>query len=140
MNKVELMGRLTKDPMFRPSQGSDSVSSARYTLAIDRRFNRSEEKTADFISCVAFGKAADFAEKYFTKGIKIVITGHLQSGSYVNKDGVTVYTTDVIVEDQEFAESKNSSGSDEGPRFYNSDPGGLPDGFNDIPDEALPFN
>ncbi len=140
MNKVQLIGRLTKDPTFRKTEGEKPMSITRYTLAIDRRFNRSEEQTADFINCVAFGNAADFSNNHFRKGLKIAISGHLQSGSYTNKDGIKVYTTDVVVEDQEFVESKNASSSDGG--YYNSDPnnGSLPEGFDDIPDEALPFN
>ena len=115
MNKAILMGRLTRDPEVRYTQGENQMAIARYTLAVDRRFNRNgDENTADFISCVAFGKAGEFAERYFRKGTKIAVTGRIQTGSYTNKDGVKVYTTDVVVEDQEFAESKNSnSGSNE---------------------------
>ena len=150
MNKVILMGRLTKDPEVRYSQGENSMAIARYTLAVDRRFNRNnDENTADFINCVAFGKAAEFAEKYYHKGIKIAVTGRIQTGSYTNKDGVRVYTTEVIIEEQEFAESRNASaggGSSYG--GYNSDssrpePAGAGDGFMNIPDgldEELPFN
>ena len=106
MNKVILMGRLTRDPEVRYSQGDNAMAIARYTLAVDRRFNRNnnDENSADFIGCVAFGKSAEFAERYLHKGTKIVATGRIQTGSYVNKDGVKVYTTDVVVEDQEFAE------------------------------------
>ena len=118
MNKVILMGRLTRDPEVRYSQGENAMAIARYTLAVDRRFNRNngngDEQTADFIGCVAFGRAGEFAEKYFRKGTKVAITGRIQTGSYTNKDGVRVYTTDIVVEEQEFAESKNSSGSDGG--------------------------
>ena len=148
MNKVILMGRLTRDPEVRYSQGENATAVARYTLAVDRRFNRNnDEQTADFISCVAFGRSGEFAEKYLHKGTKIAVTGRIQTGSYTNKDGVKVYTTEVIVEDQEFAESKNSSGGG------NSDGGFAPanrpapaaagDGFMNIPDgidEELPFN
>ena len=110
MNKVILMGRLTRDPEVRYSQGENAMAIARYTLAVDRRFNRNnDEQTADFISCVAFGRSGEFAEKYFHKGTKIAVTGRIQTGSYTNKDGVKVYTTDVVVEDQEFAESKSAS-------------------------------
>ena len=105
MNKVILMGRLTRDPEVRYSAGENSMAIARYTIAVDRRFKRDGEATADFIGCVAFGRQAEFAEKYFRQGIKIAISGRIQTGSYVNKDGVKVYTTDVVVEDQEFAES-----------------------------------
>ena len=141
------MGRLTRNPDVRYSNSAngDNMCIARYTLAVDRRFSRrnsdgDNQQNADFISCVAFGKQGEFAEKYLKQGTKIAATGRIQTGSYTNKEGQKVYTTEVVIEEQEFAESKNSSGSDEGPRFYNSDPGVLPDGFNDIPDEALPFN
>ncbi len=145
MNKVILMGRLTRDPEVRYSQGDSSLAIARYTLAVDRRFNRNanDEATADFISCVAFGKAGEFAEKYFRKGIKIAVSGRIQTGSYTNKEGVKVYTTEVIVDDQEFAESKNAGG-DGG--FSGNVPRPEPsaaDGFMNIPDgidEELPFN
>ena len=105
MNKVILMGRLTRDPEVRYSAGENSMAIARYTLAVDRRFKRENEATADFISCIAFGKAAEFAEKYFRQGIRIVVSGRIQTGSYTNRDGNKVYTTDVVVEEQEFAES-----------------------------------
>ena len=147
MNKVILMGRLTRDPEVRYSQGDNATAVARYTLAVDRRFNRNnDDQTADFISCVAFGRSGEFAEKYLHKGTKIAITGRIQTGSYTNKDGVKVYTTDVVVEDQEFAESKNSAGSADNSGFA---PAGRPapaaagDGFMNIPDgidEELPFN
>ena len=155
MNKVILMGRLTKDPEVRYSQGETPMAVARYTLAVDRRQARSNnnEQTADFINCVAFGRAGEFAERYFRKGTKIAITGRIQTGSYTNKDGVKVYTTDIVVEDQEFAESKNASSGNEG-GFQNGGyqnnggynrpaPGGAGDGFMNIPDgidEELPFN
>ena len=147
MNKVILMGRLTRDPEVRYSQADNATAVARYTLAVDRRFNRNnDEQTADFINCVAFGKSGEFAEKYLHKGTKIAITGRIQTGSYTNKDGVKVYTTDVVVEDHEFAESKNSAGSADNSGFA---PAGRPapaaagDGFMNIPDgidEELPFN
>ncbi len=151
MNKVILMGRLTRDPEVRYSQGESSMAIARYTLAVDRRFARNgDDATADFISCVAFGKSGEFAERYLHKGIKIAVTGRIQTGSYTNKDGVKVYTTEVVVEDQEFAESKNSSGSDGGFAGSNSYSGGgrpapmaAGDGFMNIPDgidDELPFN
>ena len=149
MNKVILMGRLTRDPEVRYSQGDNSMAIARYTLAVDRRFNRNnnDENSADFIGCVAFGRSGEFAEKYFRKGTKILVTGRIQTGSYTNKDGVKVYTTDVVVEDQEFAESKNSN-SGAGSNFMGSansapQPSGAGDGFMNIPDgidEELPFN
>lgn len=149
MNKVILMGRLTRDPEVRYSQGDNSMAIARYTLAVDRRFNRNnnDENSADFIGCVAFGKSGEFAEKYFRKGTKVLVTGRIQTGSYTNRDGVKVYTTDVVVEDQEFAESKNSN-SGSGSSFMGGGssappPSGAGDGFMNIPDgidEELPFN
>lgn len=109
MNKVVLMGRLTKDPEIRYTQGENSMCIARYTLAVDRKFSKSkDEKETDFISCVAFGKMGEHAEKYFKKGTKLAISGRIQTGSYTNKDGVKVYTTEVVIEEQEFAESKRS--------------------------------
>ena len=149
MNKVILMGRLTRDPEVRYSQGENSTAVARYTLAVDRRFSRNnDENTADFIGCVAFGRSGEFAEKYFRKGTKVLVTGRIQTGSYTNRDGVKIYTTDVVVEDQEFAESKNSSsaGSDggyAGGGYSAPQPQGAGDGFMNIPygiDEELPFN
>ena len=110
MNKVILIGRLTREPEVRYSQGENASAVARYTLAVDRRFKREGDATADFISCVCFGKLAEFAEKYLHQGVKIAVTGRIQTGSYTNKDGVKVYTTDVVVEEQEFAESKKKSG------------------------------
>lgn len=150
MNKVILMGRLTRDPEVRYTQGDNQMAIARYTLAVDRRFNRNgDENTADFISCVAFGKSGEFAERYLRKGTKIAVTGRIQTGSYTNKDGVKVYTTDVVVEDQEFAESKNSNnngGGFEG-NYGNNGQSAAPmaagDGFMNIPDgidEELPFS
>ena len=114
MNKVILMGRLTRDPDIRYSAGENSTAVARYTLAVDRRFRRDGEQTADFISCVAFGRTAEFAEKYFHQGIRIVISGRIQTGSYTNRDGVKVYTTDVVMEEQEFAESKSARAENSG--------------------------
>lgn len=149
MNKVILMGRLTRDPEVRYSQGENATAVARYTLAVDRRMSRSnqngDQQTADFIQCVAFGRSGEFAEKYFRKGLKVVVTGRIQTGSYTNKDGQRVYTTDVVVEDQEFAESKaasqqNGGGYAPADRPSPSDAG---DGFMNIPegiDEELPFN
>jgi len=145
MNKVILMGRLTRDPEVRYSQGENPLAIARYTLAVDRRQSRSEEQTADFITCVAFGRAGEFAERYFRKGIKIAVSGRIQTGSYTNRDGVKVYTTEVVVDDQEFAESKNASAGNEGGYAVSSrpEPAGAGDGFMNIPDgidEELPFN
>ncbi|MCI8561359.1 MAG: single-stranded DNA-binding protein [Dorea sp.] len=151
MNKVILMGRLTRDPEVRYSQSENSMAIARYTLAVDRRFRRNNdgEQTADFIGCVAFGRSAEFAERYFRQGLKVVVTGRIQTGSYTNKDGQKVYTTDVVVEDQEFAESKATSDANAG-GFRQSAPTPAPasmpdagDGFMNIPDgidEELPFN
>ena len=104
MNKVILMGRLTRDPEVRYSAGENALAIARYTLAVDRRFRRDGEATADFISCVSFGRTAEFAEKYFRQGLKIIVSGRIQTGSYTNRDGQKVYTTEVVVEEQEFAE------------------------------------
>lgn len=146
MNKVILMGRLTRDPEIRYSQGEQATAVARYTLAVDRRFRRDgDQQTADFIGCVAFGRQGEFAEKYLRKGIKIAITGRIQTGSYTNKDGQRVYTTDVIVEDQEFAESKAASENNSGfaPADRPSPSAAAGDGFMNIPDgidEELPFN
>ena len=106
MNKVILIGRLTKDPETRYSQGQNSTCISRYSLAVDRQFKRDGEQTADFLNCVAFGKQGEFAEKYLKKGAKIAVTGRLQTGSYTDKDGKKVYTTDVVVESHEFVESK----------------------------------
>ena len=144
MNKVILMGRLTRDPEVRYTAGDNAMAVARFSLAVDRRRRAnggSDEQTADFINCVSFGRQAEFAEKYLRKGTKLVVTGRIQTGSYTNKDGVRVYTTDVVVEEQEFAESKSSSDNS---GFAPSAP--MPqsagDGFMNIPDgidEELPF-
>lgn len=134
MNKVILMGRLTRDPEVRYTQGDKPTAVARYTLAVNRTYKRQGEPDADFINCVAFGRAGEFAEKYFKQGIRIVVSGRIQTGSYTNRDGVKVYTTDIIVESQEFAESKSSSRPTETPDdngFMN-----IPDGL----DEELPFS
>lgn len=155
MNKVILMGRLTRDPDVRYGAGGDSAPVVRYTLAVDRRMARRDDgegqQTADFINCVVFGKGAEFAEKYLRQGTKIVVTGRLQTGSYTNREGQKVYTTDVVVEDQEFAESKaaDSGGTRERTGGYGSgtgqgrqpqvDQGGflrIPEGGED----DLPFN
>ncbi len=140
MNKVILIGRLTGEPEIRYTAGENGMAVAQYTLAVDRRYNR-EQQSADFIRCVSFGKAAEFTEKYLHKGTKVAVTGHLQTGKYTNKNGVTTYTTDVIIEEQEFAESKKSSqngggdgsspGQDSGDGFMN-----IPDGI----DDELPFD
>ncbi len=151
MNKVILMGRLTRDPNVRYTAGDNSMAIARYTLAVDRRFKRDGEATADFISCVAFGKAAEFAERYFRQGIRIVVSGRIQTGSYTNRDGNKVYTTDVVVEEQEFAESKNNAAGNNnvqnnaaaGQQSENQGVSVDADGFMNIPDgidEELPFS
>ena len=145
MNKVILMGRLTRDPDVRYSAGENSTAVARYTLAVDRRFRRDgDSATADFIGCVAFGRQAEFAEKYLRQGTKIVLTGRIQTGSYTNRDGQKVYTTDIVVEEQEFAENK-AAASNGGQGNY-SRPSAAPsdaDGFMNIPDgidDELPFS
>lgn len=158
MNKAILMGRLTRDPEIRYTQGDNPMCIARYTLAVDRRFNRNNDdgNNADFIPCICFGKSAEFVEKYLLKGTKMAVTGRIQTGSYTNRDGVKVYTTEVVVEEQEFAESKNAQSADSGSTSGNAgadrreagrqqapaksdDP---MDGFMNIPDgidEELPF-
>ena len=143
MNKVILMGRLTRDPEVRYSAGENALAIARYTLAVDRRFRRDGEATADFISCVSFGRAAEFAEKYFRQGLKIVVSGRIQTGSYTNRDGQKVYTTEVVVEEQEFAESKGSGSGSSQQNVPQQSPDVGPDGFMNIPDgieEELPFS
>lgn len=149
MNKVILMGRLTRDPSISYTQANSAQEStcvARYSLAVDRRFNRDGERKADFISCVAFGRQAEFAEKYLRKGTKIALAGRIQTGSYTNRDGQKVYTTDVVVEEQEFAESKAASAehaANFAPADRPSPSNAVSDGFMNIPDgidEELPFN
>lgn len=145
MNKVILMGRLTRDPSISYTQANSAQEStcvARYALAVDRRFNRDGERKADFISCVAFGRQAEFAEKYLRKGTKIAITGRIQTGSYTNRDGQKVYTTEVVVEEQKFAESKGSGSGSSQQNVPQQSPDVGPDGFMNIPDgieEELPF-
>lgn len=143
MNKVCLMGRLTRDPDVRYSAGNN-MAVARWTLAVERKFRKEGETAADFISCIAFGKAAEHAEKYYRKGTKIIIAGHIQTGSYTNRDGVKVYTTEVVVEEQEFAESKAASEQHTGFHSAATEPSvDAGDGFMNIPDgidEELPFN
>ena len=151
MNKVILMGRLTRDPDVRYSNGEQATAVARFTLAVDRRVARRDgEQTADFIGCVAFGRTAEFVEKYFRQGIRIVVSGRIQTGSYTNREGQKVYTTEVVVEEQEFAESKAASDANRssmgGGYQASSAPspmGAAGDGFMNIPDgidEELPFN
>ncbi len=146
MNHVVLMGRLTRDPDVRYGQGDTPMAIARYTLAVDRRRNPNNQEgaTADFISCVAFGKSGEFAEKYLHKGTKIAVRGHIQTGSYTNKDGMKVYTTDVVIDEQEFCESKNANngnGNGAPTTAPNSTPSATAD-FMSIPDgvDDLPFN
>lgn len=146
MNKFIGIGRLTRDPDVRYTQGENSMCVARYTLAIDRHVKRDQnQQTADFISCVAFGKSGEFAEKYLHKGMKIAVTGRIQTGSYTNREGQKVYTTDIVVEDQEFAESKSAQQTGGVPQQKNGQPDNIADegGFMDIPDsldEDLPFH
>lgn len=137
MNKAILIGRLTRDPEVRYSQGSNTAV-ARYTIAVDRKFKKDGEPTADYIPCVVFGRQAEFAEKYFRKGMKVVISGRITTGSYTNRDGQKVYTTEITVEEQEFAESKDSSESQGAGQM--STPNG--DGFMSVPDDdtGLPFD
>ena len=133
MNKWIGTGRLTSDPEVRYSQGENATAIARYTLAVDRKYNR-EQQSADFIGCVAFGKSGEFAEKYLRKGMKIAVTGRIQTGSYTNKEGQKVYTTDIVVEEQEFCESKGQA--------QETQPKADADGFMQLPDsmeEEFPF-
>lgn len=148
MNKVVLMGRLTRDPDVRYSQGDRPMAVARYTLAVNRRFKRDGDQDADFINCVAFGRAGEFAEKYLKQGTKIVVSGRIQTGSYTNKDGIRVYTTDVVIEEQDFAESKSAAAQNQmgmsAPAPSAPQPSAAAsDGFMNIPDgleEELPFS
>ena len=138
MNKVIEIGRLTKDPDIRYSQGANTTCIARYTLAVDRKFKQEGQPNADFINCIAFGKLGEFAEKYLRKGIKIAVTGRIQTGSYTNKDGNTVYTTDVVVEEQEFCESKSQSNSQ--PQSAQSNDNSWMSIPDNLDDSSLPFN
>ena len=144
MNKVILVGRLTRDAEIRYSQGENSNAVARFTLAVDRRFQRdNQEQTADFIGCVAFGRTAEFLERFGRKGTKFVLEGRIQTGSYTNKEGQRVYTTDVVAENMEFAESKNANGGGGATEDRPSPSQAAGDGFMNIPDgidEELPFN
>lgn len=157
MNRVILMGRLTRDPEVRYQQGESAISHARYTLAVDRNVSRNnasdDQPTADFIGCVAFGRTAEFAEKYLKKGTKILVEGRIQTGSYTNKDGQKVYTTDVVVDRHEFCESRGASESYSGASYSSPAPASAPSpagnagsdpgsDFMNIPDsieEELPF-
>ncbi len=143
MNKVVLVGRLTKNPEVRYSQGENSMAVARYTLAVNRRFRRENEPEADFIRCVVFGRSAEFAEKYFFQGMRVSVSGRIQTGSYTNGDGVRVYTTDIVVEEQEFAESRAEQDGRGAVRNHPAASQGSGDGFMNVPDgfdEELPFN
>lgn len=158
MNKVILMGRITRDIEVRYSNGENPMAIARYTLAVPRKYKKEGEADADFIGCVAFGRAAEFAEKYFRQGIKIAISGRIQTGSYTNKEGQKVYTTEVVIEEQEFAESKaaseahsggsaqgvkNSGGQQKNSQTYQQQSMTNKDGFMNIPDgidDNLPFH
>ena len=146
MNKVILMGRLTRDPEVRYSQGSSQTAVARFSVGVDRRFMRDGEPDADFFNCTAFGKQAEFIERYLHKGTKIVLSGRIQNDNYTNRDGQQVYSVRVMVDEVEFAESKNASGDNSGYMGGNNnrpEPSGAGDGFMNIPDgidEELPFN
>ncbi len=147
MNKVILMGRLTRDPEVKYSQGDNATAIARFTLAVERRIKRDNEASADFINCISFGRSAEFAEKYFRKGTKIVICGRIQTGSYTNKDGQKVYTTDIVIEEQDFAESKATSQQNNSGSVQNNSnsrqsqkPQPDPDEFMSVDDDDLPFN
>lgn len=140
-----MVGRLTRDPEVRYIQGENPMAIARYTLAVDRRFRRDGEPTADFINCVVFGKSAEFTEKYFRQGLRVAISGRITTGSYTNRDGQKVYTTDIVVEEQEFAESKAESESNKTSNNHtqSSSQGTSNDGFLNVPDgidAELPFN
>lgn len=134
MNKVQLVGRLSRDPEVRYTQGDNSMAIARFTVAVDRRFKKDGEQTADFISCVAFGKSAEFIERYFSKGRRIGLVGHIQTGSYDNKDGQKVYTTDVYVDECEFVDSAPQNNATDQKQ------GGFENLSNDSIEEELPFS
>lgn len=136
MNKVILMGRLTKNPEIKYAGKDNDMAVARYTLAVNRRYKRDGEQEADFISCVTFGKSAEFAQKYLRKGIRIVIGGRISTGSYKDKDGKTIYTTDVIVEEHEFAQNKDGSGGEDSSETSKTDK----DGFMEVEDGEIPFD
>ena len=144
MNKVILMGRLTRDPEVRYSQGANATAVARFSLAVDRKFKREGEPEADFFNCTAFGKLGEFAEKYLKQGTKIVISGRIENDNYTNKDGQKVYGTRILVEECEFAESKDkSSTTEQKPQNNASVEAGKAEGFMNVPDgldEELPFN
>lgn len=146
MNKVILLGRLVREPETRYSGANDSMAVCRYTLAVDKKFKKDGEATADFINCISFGKTAEFAEKYFAKGLRVAVSGRIQTGSYTNRDGQKVYTTDVVVEEHEIAQSRseasNQQDSNRQPEIspYGKD---KDNGFMNIPDgidDELPFS
>lgn len=143
MNKVVLIGRLTREPDIRFTNGAEPMTIARYTLAVDRRIRKEGEVSADFISCIAFGKNAEFAEKYLSKGIKIAIEGRIQTGSYTKQDGTKVFTTDVVIESQEFVERKGEAGQQTGTANSPAPSTDSGDEFMQIPDgvedDGLPF-
>lgn len=149
MNKVILIGRLTRDPEIRYSQGASSTAVASFSIAVDRRFKREGEPDADFFNCTAFGKQAEFVERYLKKGVKMVVIGRIQNDNYTNKEGQKVFSTRIMVDEMEFAESKNAAGgSSEGGDYRPAqqpkpEPSAAGDGFMNIPDgidEELPFN
>lgn len=147
MNKVILMGRLTRDPEVRYSQGSNQTAVARFSIAVDRRFKREGQPDADFFNCTSFGRQAEFVERYLRKGTKILVSGNIQNDNYTNKDGQMVYSVRIMVDEIEFAESKNASNGDNsgyaGGNMSRPEPSGAGDGFMNIPDgidEELPFN
>ncbi len=144
MNKVVLMGRLTRDPEMRVSQGDNALNIAKFSLAVDRRFQRNGEKETDFFNCTAFGKQADFVDRYLKQGTKILLVGRIQNDNYTNKEGQKVYSVQIIAEEIEFAESKNAGSTGGGAPAGRPDPGAAAgDGFMNIPDgidEELPFN
>ncbi len=146
MNKVILMGRLTRDPEVRYGQGSNNTAVCKYSLAVNRRFRKDGDPEADFFNCTVFGKGAEFAEKYFKKGQQVLITGRIQQDNYTNKNGEKVYSVQVIVDEQEFADSKNGGNGGNGGSFGGASqgaPSGAGDGFMNIPEgveEELPFN
>lgn len=146
MNKVHIIGRLTRDPEVRYAQGDNATATARFTLAVDRKFKKDGQQDADFIGCVAFGKIAEHVERYYKQGMKMVLSGRITTGNYTNKDGVKVYTTDIVAEEVEFAESKGSGG-DNSTKSNNSRPApssAMDDGFMNIPSDdkvdELPFS
>ena len=146
MNKVILLGRLARDPETRYGGANDSMAVCRYTLAVDKKFKKDGEATADFINCISFGKIAEFAEKYFTKGLRVAVSGRIQTGSYTNRDGQKIYTTDVVVEEHEIAQSRSEASNQQESNLqqeispYGED---KDNGFMNVPDgidDELPFS